>query len=352
MSTHGMVKEFNPSKEDWTAYAERLDHYFVANGVSDENKKRSILITVSGPAVYKLLKSLVGTDEVIKTKSFDNLVKTSKAHYDPKPSIIVERYKFNTQVRAAGESVAKYVAVLRSLAEHCHYGEGLNDMLRDRIVCGINHDKSQQRLLAEKNLTYAKAVELASAIEAAEQGSRHIKNQQSSGSTTGVHWQGHTGGKKKPGKKDGQGDDKPKVVCYCCGEDHLAPVCKFKTSKCHHCKKVGHTAKMCRSKPDAAGGRKPKTAHHLDQSHEEEEESTDSYYMFTIRKSSATAITEEVIINDRWKSTRVRHYPSSAAKLTTTSLNPSQWNLWKRQRSDSGPTLVSALTYWALQRSE
>ena len=40
-------------------------------------------------------------------------------------------------------------------------------MLRDRILCGINDTQTQKRLdlLAEKNLTYAKAKEIALALE-------------------------------------------------------------------------------------------------------------------------------------------------------------------------------------------
>ena len=43
-----------------------------------------------------------------------------------------------------------YVAVLRGLAEHCEYGDSFKIMLRDRLMCGINHEG---RLLSEKNLT-------------------------------------------------------------------------------------------------------------------------------------------------------------------------------------------------------
>ncbi len=45
-------------------------------------------------------------------------------------------------------------------------------MLRDRLVCGVNHEGIQKKLLAEKNLTYETAFTLAQAIEAAERGSR------------------------------------------------------------------------------------------------------------------------------------------------------------------------------------
>ena len=60
-----------------------------------------------------------------------------------------------------------YVAELRKIAEHCDYGEVLNDMLRDRLVCGTNNKAMQRRLLVKTNLTFADAMEVAIAAEAA-----------------------------------------------------------------------------------------------------------------------------------------------------------------------------------------
>ena len=57
MATHGSMEAFNPQAEDWTIYAERLQHYLVANGVEDADKKRAILLTVCGAPTYKLLRS-------------------------------------------------------------------------------------------------------------------------------------------------------------------------------------------------------------------------------------------------------------------------------------------------------
>ena len=44
MATYGSMKVFNPQAEDWTIYAERLQHHLVANGVEDAGKKRAILL--------------------------------------------------------------------------------------------------------------------------------------------------------------------------------------------------------------------------------------------------------------------------------------------------------------------
>ena len=53
------VKAFNPSQDEWPLYVERLEHVFVANGITDGAKKRTVFLSVIGASNYKLLSSLV-----------------------------------------------------------------------------------------------------------------------------------------------------------------------------------------------------------------------------------------------------------------------------------------------------
>ena len=39
MSRHGTIEEFDSATEDWTAYSERLEQYFVANDVDMQQRK-------------------------------------------------------------------------------------------------------------------------------------------------------------------------------------------------------------------------------------------------------------------------------------------------------------------------
>ena len=66
-----------PEPRRLTSYADRLKHYFIANGVTDDDKKRAILISASGPATYKLLRSLVGATR-LGTDKYDDLVKNAE----------------------------------------------------------------------------------------------------------------------------------------------------------------------------------------------------------------------------------------------------------------------------------
>ena len=203
MATHGSLVQFDPDKEEWTSYVERLNYYLIANEVTDDTKKCAILMSGCGPTTYKTIRSLVDS-ETRKTIKYNDLVEIVTSHFDPKPSSIVQRFKFYNRSREKGESIATYVAALRGLAEHCEYGDSLKVMLRDRLVCGINHEGIQRRLLSEKNLTYDNALEIALAMEAA---AKDTKDAPSIPASAQLHYAsaGNTPGKfKGSGKALGQ----------------------------------------------------------------------------------------------------------------------------------------------------
>lgn len=205
MALYGMVGEFKESEESWTQYVERLEQYFLANEITDGKKQRAILLSVCGSKTYGLLRDILQPKKPADTE-IKEIIEELKKHYNPKPSEIVERFKFHSRLQKDGESVATFVACLRSLSEHCNFGESLEDMLRDRLVCGVNNHQIQKRLLAEPGLKYQKAVELALAMESASKnvGDLHMTktNANSARSTEracrqGRAWEAHIIGQEK-----------------------------------------------------------------------------------------------------------------------------------------------------------
>ena len=92
--TYGKIDEYNES-EDLRYYIERLNHFFEANEITDDAKQRSIFLVSVSAKSYKLIRSLVVAED-LKEKSYIDMVKLVQEKYKPKPSIIVERFKFNT----------------------------------------------------------------------------------------------------------------------------------------------------------------------------------------------------------------------------------------------------------------
>ena len=124
--------------------------------------------------VYCLIRNLLSPTKPTE-KSFDEIVEAVRNHYQPVPSVIVQRFNFHTRACKSGESVSMYVSVLWKLLEYCNFGDTLEDMLRDHLVCGMNDKRVQRRLLAEPGLTFAKALELAHVAETAESNAKQLE---------------------------------------------------------------------------------------------------------------------------------------------------------------------------------
>ena len=95
--TYGNVGEFDQATENWAAYMERMEQYFLANEVTTNNKKRAILLSTCGPTTYSLIRSLVAPSKVTDIANGTLLEKINK-HFNPCPSVIMEQYKFHSRV--------------------------------------------------------------------------------------------------------------------------------------------------------------------------------------------------------------------------------------------------------------
>ena len=243
MAVYGQIGAFDPNSEEWTQYAESLDLFMEANGIRAEAKKRTVFLASIGPSPYKLLRSLLAPDKPAETE-YGTLRGKLQQHYSPKPSEIMQRFKFNSRTRKAGESVAEYLSQLRALAEYCNYGESLDIMLRDRFVCGIENKSMQRKMLTESELSLTKAVDIALSIEAAEKDTQMLGE-----ATVQVQKINKVKSFPKQPRPSPQQRLGPKHDCYRCGgKDHNAQQCKFKDATCHHCKRKGHIRRACRSR--------------------------------------------------------------------------------------------------------
>ena len=138
---------------------------------------------------------------------------------------------------------------LNKLTEYCKFGATLDQMLQDRLVCGIPDECWQRRLLSEEELTFKSAFKIAQALETAE---CQIKDLQGS---SRVHQL-----QKTQDHRTRVPEPHDQTTCYRCGGPHPSHTCRFKTEECNYCHKKRAYSKSLQSQK-AAPARQTKARH-------------------------------------------------------------------------------------------
>ena len=229
---------------DWPSYTEQMDFFFVANGVSNAQHKKAILLTNVPTETFQLIKDLLApTPPSDGGVTYEQIVQVVKDHVKPEQSPLVSRYEFDTRVRKSTESVSDFVKVLRHLAAKCKFHDDQrNERLRDRFIAGIKDDRMLRALLGETltDLTFDKAVQRCVAME---QASRDVETLRGE---AGLQPRPHEG---TVGMAEVHQMTTGSTTCYRCGGAHEARECRFRTATCFRCQKQGHVQRMCRTKP-------------------------------------------------------------------------------------------------------
>ena len=229
----GQMEHFNPDDKGIQAYLRRIELYFVANELGEDQRVPTFL-SVNGSKTYALLQDLLGPVKPSE-KMFAELKQGLEGHYKPKKVVIVERIHFHRRSQAAQEFVMENVTELRRLTANCNFGDYLDQALRDRFVCGLLSDSIRRRLLTESDLSFTRTEEKVQGMEAVAKDTLELK-----GSEAAVHVMTR----------------KQEQLCYRCGRSNHAPAsCKIRDAVCHACGKMGPIAPACHSKkicqPDA-----------------------------------------------------------------------------------------------------
>uniref|UniRef100_A0A1I8GGX4 P-type phospholipid transporter n=1 Tax=Macrostomum lignano TaxID=282301 RepID=A0A1I8GGX4_9PLAT len=169
-----LVEQLSFSTEsDLEIYAERMNQYFICNKVETAEAKRAIFLTAIGEKYYKLLRDLCQPQKLTE-KSYEDLQDILKKHCSPEPSEIAARFKFQQRLQQDGESFANFLAGLKNAANHCKFGESLQERLRDQFLFGMRSDNFRSKLLESSDHSYAGLIKLALDLEAAHKSSSEM----------------------------------------------------------------------------------------------------------------------------------------------------------------------------------
>jgi len=106
---NGTLSTFNPATEPWaTYYRESAILLYCKWSPVRWEEVYNTFITVWS---YKIIHSIIGAQTLSSIK-YDELIKMLKCNYDPKPSLIVQRFKFCNRAQEASETVSTFVTAL------------------------------------------------------------------------------------------------------------------------------------------------------------------------------------------------------------------------------------------------
>ncbi|CAL9695031.1 unnamed protein product [Knipowitschia caucasica] len=283
--------------ENWRVFEQEYD-IFVAAAHSDKSARTRayILLNLAGPEAIERERSFVYAAEVREPGDDGRVLAPAESKEDPEclkrkfremcnpqTNITMERHKFNTRNQKAGETVESYVSDLRIKAKSCNFGELREELVRDRLVCGINNDHLRKVLLRDSDLTLAKAISVCQIHEMTEEHNKSLMSPQSSATNVDAVQNNYT--KRRNTERFDRSNAKPTQLinnCNNCGGSHSAAriKCPAYGQQCNACKRMNHFKKCCRSRPQYDRLKQEKSVHQVYTEHKEESDSdSNTYYV-------------------------------------------------------------------------
>ncbi len=178
-------------------------------------------------------------------KVLDSVITKYDAHFKVRKNLIFERACFNRRQQEKGESIELFITSLHQAADNCEYGAIKEEMIRDRLVVGIQDQSLSERLQMEPELTLEKTKKLVRQREAVKQQAAHLKGTPSDQSGLEEVKTRYT----RKNKRFTKPNTGKAQTCQRCGKSpHSFQRCPARDAVCFRCDRKGHYGSQCLSK--------------------------------------------------------------------------------------------------------
>ena len=174
--------------QNWRIFEREYD-IFIAATHSDKSAKTQayILLNIAGPDTIERERSFAYAAEVCAAEDGVRIITPAESREDreclkkmfreicnPQNNRTMERHKFHARGQKQGESIESFISDLRIKAKCCHFGDLTEELICDRIVCGLTSDTLRKALLRDSELTLAKAISTCRIHEMTEESSKTL----------------------------------------------------------------------------------------------------------------------------------------------------------------------------------
>uniref|UniRef100_A0A2S2PKD8 Uncharacterized protein n=1 Tax=Schizaphis graminum TaxID=13262 RepID=A0A2S2PKD8_SCHGA len=152
--------------QNWKLWYQKFTIFMLATQKDnlDQMTKTGILLNHIGTEGLRIYNTFSFVDH--DATNYDLVVQKFKDYCESQKNIIYERFRFYKCVQKPEQTFDQFLTELKSLASSCDFAD-LDEMVRDRVVMGIDNSQMQEILLRESNLTLQKATDLCRVTEIA-----------------------------------------------------------------------------------------------------------------------------------------------------------------------------------------
>ena len=233
------IHEFDPTLYDWEAWEVLFDTYINVEGVTDDSRKRNLLITALGVQPFNTLISICKPKKPNES-TYSELLTKLRSNYKRVTFPSTERVKFFATRQESSQSLTDFANSLRDKATTCSFP---NDFYEDALIAtfvgGLRNEHVRKHLMQQDLKTFEQTINSARTIESVFIEGSNIKDRSSSDLSL----------QKIQQRPKSSTTSNHKSICQSCGAtDHPREKCRFRNAICNTCTKKGHIAKVCHSK--------------------------------------------------------------------------------------------------------
>ena len=129
--------------------------------LDDDDMLRSLLLATAGLEIRRIVNGLTLAD-----KKYTTLREALRSYFCPVKNVVLERHRFFNARQDENESLSAYLVRLKTMSDSCNFTDNTvdtvpNQMIRDQYIRGMSSVKIAEQLLSQRDLTLAKAIEIA-----------------------------------------------------------------------------------------------------------------------------------------------------------------------------------------------
>ena len=233
----------------WKRWSERFDNFLIALDITDNKRKRGLLLHLAGECVYDIFQGLViadpDADPVV-----DAYLAAKRAldeHFSPKKNVEFERYTFHATRQSMNENIDMFHARLRSLSKYCEFPD-IDAAIKSQIIQTCRSTRLRRRALTDTSMTLQAVVDLGRSLEISELQTRTIEGKSTEADNEAIAQIR----RQRPiiGTRTPHVQQKVNTICRNCGDNYPHPAgkpsCPAYGTQCRGCHGYNHWKRCCR----------------------------------------------------------------------------------------------------------